>query len=336
MDGTILQQGTFSGLATGVTLNLRSDLDYLQVYNYSEWGNANVGEGFQYYWQRGMNANEGLIWYTAQGPVTAVAKASVGIGAGAVGGFTLVDSTNLATALGPALAVTSVSTGNPPVFTIPAANPLLKVGSVVRFAGVTGAPQINGIDFTIFSLGGGGTTFTVSGLPQLAVAGAGGFYRIVNTAPAFYPSNRFIEIVTTGATTTIVTTVANGLTVGQEVRFNIPAAFGMVQLNGLSGTIISILSPFAFLVNIDSSAFTAFVFPTAGAVPFTPAQIIPFGEDTATALVAAPPVNILADATLDTSYIGIFLAGGDASPGGADDDQMFWVAGKSFSVSNNF
>jgi hypothetical protein len=130
--------------------------------------------------------------------------------------------------------------------------------------------------------------------------------------------------------------VPSGLTVGQEVRFNIPAAFGMIQLNGLSGIITSITSPLVFVVNIDSSAFTPFAFPAAGAVPFTPAQVIPFGEDTATALVAVPPVNILADATIDTSYIGIFLAGGATSPGGNNGDEMFWVAGKSFSVSNNF
>ena len=56
------------------------------------------------------------------------------------------------------------------------------------------------------------------------------------------------------------------------------------------------------------------------------------GEDTATALLAG--VDILSDATLNTGYLGMLLTGGINNPGGAASDVVYWVAGKSFSVSN--
>jgi hypothetical protein len=85
-------------------------------------------------------------------------------------------------------------------------------------------------------------------------------------------------------------------------------------------------------VNIDSTAFTAFAFPLSAAVPFTFAEVIPVGEDTASALTAG--VDILTDATINTGYIGMILTGGASCPGGVVSDVVYWTAGKSFSVTN--
>jgi hypothetical protein len=44
--------------------------------------------------------------------------------------------------------------------------------------------------------------------------------------------------------------------------------------------------------------------------------------------------NILNDASFNTNFIGVRLAPGIASPAGANADVIYWVAGKSFSVTN--
>ncbi len=123
----------------------------------------------------------------------------------------------------------------------------------------------------------------------------------------------------------------HGYTVGQEVRFSTDDLNGMTEINGLSGTVTAVGSTSTFTVNIDSSAFTTFTFPvTANPGAYTPAQVVPFGEDTAQALSSS--TNILGDATVNTGYIGVKLAYGAAAPAGVNNDVIYWVAGKSFNV----
>jgi hypothetical protein len=130
--------------------------------------------------------------------------------------------------------------------------------------------------------------------------------------------------------------VTHDYIVGQEVRLIIPDAFGMVEANGLSGTILSITQNATnnlIELDIDSSAFTLFDFPLTAVGAFSPAMVVPIGEDTAAALAAG--TDILSDATENRSYIGMQLAGGTSCPAGANADVIYWVAGKSFSVDNS-
>jgi hypothetical protein len=83
---------------------------------------------------------------------------------------------------------------------------------------------------------------------------------------------------------------------------------------------------------VDTTGFTAFAFPLTTAPGFTPAQVVPIGENTATALLLG--ADILGDATRNTAFFGIQLRAGTASPAGVDGDVIYWVAGKSFSVNN--
>ncbi len=66
----------------------------------------------------------------------------------------------------------------------------------------------------------------------------------------------------TQANPMVVTTVNDhGYVDGMEVRFNIPFNFGMVQLNNISGQIISSSSN-TLTINIDSTNFTPFAYPS--------------------------------------------------------------------------
>jgi len=82
---------------------------------------------------------------------------------------------------------------------------------------------------------------------------------------------------------------------------------------------------------------TAFAWPTTAIAlanqPYDLPQMVPVGMDTGIALSSG--VSISADATDNVAILGIQLVGGAASPGGAAEDVMYWVAGKSFSVSNS-
>ena len=139
----------------------------------------------------------------------------------------------------------------------------------------------------------------------------------------------------------------------------------MVQLNpnaannyfptssNTAAIVISVTDDWNFVININSSSYTAFTFPTVAQQPSNLPQLIPFGEDTATSLSAIgsqvpsigglqiPNTNtgILADSTVNTGLLGMILGTGgngkslDATISGpagyASGDVVYWVAGKS-------
>lgn len=73
----------------------------------------------------------------------------------------------------------------------------------------------------------------------------------------------------------IVTTIQDHhYTAGMRVRFNIPGMFGMVQLNGQEVQVLSVTSN-TVTVNLDSSNFTVFAYPSLLPEAYTPPVIIP-------------------------------------------------------------
>lgn len=324
MDGTIIQQGKFTSTGVAKLLNIRSDVDWMKVINYTETNTVTGSRGVEYFWQRGLAANDGFVKIRNAGGTAIDARTSAGL---AVPGFTLIDTTD--NAPGALVAITSISAANPPVVTV-ASTATLNTGDVVRIINDTGAQQLGGIDFTITVLN--GTTFSLTYMAQI-VAGTTGFYRKINYDPFFYPRRRIITAITRGATTAVKMAVTTTFTVGQKVFFNVPSTSGTVELNGQYGTILAINTATNTLtVDIDSSAYTAFTFPLTTGVPFTPAQVVPGGEDTAEALALG--VDILGDATENRAILGMKLGAGITSPAGSSNDVIYWIAGKSFSVDN--
>lgn len=90
----------------------------------------------------------------------------------------------------------------------------------------------------------------------------------------------------------MVVTTANdhGYVAGMMVRFLIPIAFGMVELNARDGQVIAVTNN-SLTVNLDSTSFTPFAYPSPlpGAYtnpsvipnssgPYLPPQPLPFGN----------------------------------------------------------
>ena len=177
---------------------------------------------------------------------------------------------------GPTLGISGITKAAAGVVTT-TSNHGLTSGDVVVFQGLfqsstTGMPQINGIPFTVTVLS--PTTFSIpwntnqSNYTALSGTPAGASVKKVLYPYLYFPGQTFISAITTGTTTTIDTTSAHNFVVGQEVAFRIPSQWGMVQLNSLPnipipgspiyGYVIAVTDYNTVVVNIDSSAYTAF------------------------------------------------------------------------------
>ena len=366
MDNTIIQQGNFISTGKNTILSIRSDLDWMYVYNLTALTQAAANLSFYFYWQRNMAPGTGIGW-TKLG---AVANDPTTVGALAnTAGFLLVNQgyssgvssqVSNSTQVSAPVAFTSTTNATRPVVAT-GSTAGLQAGSIVRLSQVAGAIDANdllGIDFQIDTIV-ANTSFRIYSTLQQAPGGAGtnGFWRAITVDNTFYPSFRYIvNLATAGAFGTltatvlqpvVVTSVDHGYVVGQEVTFNVQSSLnGMTQINALSAPIIAIdpATPNAFQVSLDTTGFTPFVFPTIAQVAavnnnYTPATVVPAGENTASALGAVPPTDILSDATVNIAILGVQLLGANATPGanagpaGSSGDSMFWVAGKSFSVN---
>lgn len=371
MDGTILSQGSFIVPATVVNqfIQIPSNVDWMWVRNYTNAAKVGgaTGLGVAYYWQRGMAAGTGMVEYYGNG--TAVKSGDTLVS----GGFTLYDPSGQSAGSLPlvgALVATTASSNatSPVVLTASTAGLVASTGTVrgtiVRMSGVAAQQNTQGIDFAIGAVVANTSfTLTIAGLNALAnvpgAVGGAGNYRIINVDPLFYPRRRFITNITKAATGGVVTTtVQHGMTPGQEIRFSIPklsiAPFGMVELDGVAAIVMSVTDDFTFVINLDTSAYSTFVWPATTQVPCSYPIFVPFGEDTATALVAsgsetptiggfkinATQTGILADSTVNTGFLGMVLGTGGvgtvagalaiSGPAGtAAADVVYWQAGKS-------
>lgn len=348
MDGTIIQQGRFTSDGTARVLQIRSDLDWMWVYNFTQIDANAAATGYKFYWQRGFADDTGLE-YQSNGAATAINLLTL-----AAGGFSLIDSVNFA--LPARTAVTALTAANPPVVT--AAGHGFVVGDIVRFDNLDNQPQIAGIDFTVTATG---VTFQIGNINLTnSTASTAGFVRRIPFDAAFYPRRRYITYVAQAANAQqakIYMSVTHGFTVGQEVRLSFPGGAAVwenfAQLDGRIATVVAVNEARAgnepnnggvannIVVDVDVSGLGAWnvfgagnneAYPAAGDVPFTPAQVVPVGEDTGQALTSM--VDILGDATVNTGFIGVRLAAGADSPAGQANDVVYWVAGKSFSVTN--
>lgn len=367
-------------------IQIPSGVDWLRVFNYTKFGaagnsgayfqgTANANIGVEFWWQRGMAAGTGIVKYKANGAATIDGDTLVS------GGFTLYDpsaqSLGAQPLLGPAVAVTAVTNATRPV--VSTGNTAgISVGTVVRLSN-TAQSDVNGQDFVVGAVT-ANTSFTLlTATNALATApgaiGGAGFYRIVynGNSQLFYPRNRVITNITQATNAQVSTGRAHGLTPGQEVRFNIPAVSGMTQLNpqplnnyfpvGVSTPAIvqTVVDDYNFTINIDTTGYTAFTYPTIAQQPSSFPEVTPVGEDTATSLIATgsqvPTIvgqqifntntGLLADSTVNTGFLGMILGtGGNGlelttpilGPSGsiswssgnvATADTMYWVAGKS-------
>lgn len=286
-----LAKGSFTSTGSAQVIQLPFQPDYVEFFNYTvansaatsqnvafaKW-DANMGQGFAV--QQGYNATPALIYDTVL---------SSGITTFAAGSLL---------PFGPTLSISGITKASPAVVTTTAAHNLAS-GDVVMFQGsyqsaTTGMPQINGIPFTVTVTS--STAFTIpwntnqSNYTALSGSPAGCTVKKVLYPYVYFPNQTIISAVTTGTTTTIDTTSAHNLRVGQQVAFRVSSAWGTIELNSLPnnnipgspiyGYVLAVTDYNTVVVSINSTGYTAFTTNLAltSLAGVSYAQIVPVGD----------------------------------------------------------
>jgi len=316
--------GSFTADGNNKVLEMGVQVEWLELYNYTQSLATNNGYGYQYYWQRGMGTANFRDYHPA-GDTTAARTINTT-------GVNWVDSSDYT--IGANVVVTGGTNATQPVYSTGTTTGL-STGTVVR---VNSIDQVNlhGMDFTIDNVI-GSTSFRMQNALATApgiIAGAGN-YRIIapnrevydaamsqNKVGGYMPGKRRIVNITQAASAVVTVSVDHGYQVGQQVRLNVPSYYGMVEMNGLVGTITAITAG-TFTVDINSSAFTAFQFPVYTVPEFVDAYSIPNGDTTTLGFDGS---------TRNTGFKGFILDAGTTAPGGNNADVIYWRAGKAASV----
>jgi hypothetical protein len=320
---SVVFSGNMSGtfVSTGVSqfLALPAGFDTISVYN---WTTRNY-----YFYQQGMPNGQGLI--TAQAGGTAQIAAGLGF---------WVQNTSVTTPTA-GNTVTAVSNAAIPMVTTASSAGLIAGTSVVRMFNLAGALQLNGIDFTVGTVPGGAITFQLGNMAQIAATAGipAGSFVVVPFNPYYYPSTRVITGISQAAQAVVTLSVTHTYVVGQKVRLKVTADFGMYQINDIEATIVAVgavgvngTTTNTITIDVNTTGFTAFAFPLTAAPGFTPAMVIPVGENMTQAMTSG--TNYLADAQYNAAQTGVLLMPAVTGPAGVNADVIYWTASKSFNT----
>jgi hypothetical protein len=317
-DKTISGYYTSAGTAKTLSLPFQPDWIEVRVQGNSSGDNwesaANPGVAKESYWYAGMSSDSALITLNTAGAATDT-KDYV-----SSNGFKLFQSNP--GSFGAPLTASAISQANPAVVSL-ASTSGLSSGDTVLVTASTGMLQIAGLPFTIASVV-ANTSCTLAYLNSsgFAAAASAAVVKKILYPNVFLPRQRFITNITQASSAVITFSTTHNYVVGQTIRFHCPSEFGMVEIDGLLGTISAInTSTNTITVNIDSSSFTAFAWPTsavaAGGVSFP--QGIPVGEQ----------ASQFDGSFTDNGAQGIILG---TSVVGASGALVLWKAGKSLKV----
>jgi len=310
----LVASGRFTSDGSAKDVPLRSDFDFFEAENHTQAATTQTtGRGVLFQWRRGY-ADDSALMLTKQDSANALDMEVV-----TSGGFRRIDEGN--ESVGAAVAISGITAANPAVMTTSAAHGL-SVGDRVRVYGTTGMLQIAGQEFTVTAVGSTTTaTFGYLDASGFAAAATAGSMRKLPENPLYKPERLQITNISQAASAVVTFSTTHNLAVGAKLRFQVASENGMVEIDGLLGevTAVSVANNTA-TVNIDSSAFTAWAWPTSAtaAAGFSPAHVVPVGEVS----------TILSEATDNQAEILMRLAAGADGPAGSANDVIYWRAWK--------
>lgn len=164
--------------------------------------------------------------------------------------------------LGPAVTGTAITAAATPVATAAAHG--FSNGDVLQITGTTAMLQIAGFYYTIENVM--TNTFDLSFLSTngFAAAATALIARKVKFPDLFTPRQNYISAITAAASMVVTCTFAHTFAVGEKVGLRVPALWGMPEANGLVGQVTAInTTNNTVTLNINSTGFTAFAFPTS-------------------------------------------------------------------------
>lgn len=283
MPFTILDGGSFTSDGTGKIIPVPSSADYFKFENVTQMAAAGTtcvaGEWYGSKFGAGATAaNDGIRWRKEGSHAILIDTFAT---ATATNGFTYVQNVPFVEpqAANPITAITAASPA------VVSQTNTYSNGDFVRIYNTTGMLQIAGMVFQISSVSGAGYTLTGLRAAGFAAPATAGFTRRISKYAAVEPEFLYVTEITqaTSAVVRVSIDPTPYYAVGMKVRFSIPSSFGMQQMNNLTGTITALSSAnYTMTVDIDSSAFSAFAFPSSADSPTAPlfATVAPAGAKT--------------------------------------------------------
>lgn len=305
-------------LPTTININCGFQPTKVELTNFTQYGATGTG-----------NLNIQKVWWDSQKPTTTYTQYINAAGTALLPG--ILTSNGISTynggaaspyqiALGPKLAGTNtaIATGT---FTI-SSTASLYAGATILMTGNSVNKQLGGMFFTVATVA-SGTTFTIANSSSwLNTAsftnGAETFNVQLVTTPALYtPQNAQITFISAANPAVITTSTNMNVAVGQQVRIVVPSKFAMTQANGLTAVVSAVSAnqitlagangSFGVFNGLDSSAFTAFSWPAATGVPYSPALVIPIGSGPYPNTLNQYNDDTIQDQTLNSAFNGFII-----------------------------
>ncbi len=329
-----LARGSFISTNLPQTIPLPFIPQRIEVTNYTVQSQSVRGSIFRSIWDVSMPTDsalqEGLAFLESTYLVF-----SQYVSAGGIKTF----SKALSNQFGPQQQVKTATTANPVVFTVD--NHGYSVGDTVVFEGLyasssSGMAQMCGMVFTVNSVP-NSNTFQVnwntnqSNYAGLSGSPFGAYVKQVYSDYLYQPGVYNIFSVSQSQQAVVTTTSYHNLVIGSQVTFRIPSLWGMIQLNGITGTVTAVNSSFSFTMNVDSTHFSTF--NTNVPFMFVPGlnfpQVIAVGDiNTGGGLQTINGIDVQNGPSINGSFLNNtsfgFIAGVPVV--GAEGDLLFWEA----------
>lgn len=276
----VIDGGYFTSDATLAKQVVLSDQpDFFWIRNRTAWGDDAAETSVEAWWRRGMA--QGAAQTTDQ----TVASGALSSEAVTTGGFTFINTANppsftaLAStaieAIGGTFVVTMAETGN------------IAVGDYVRIYASTGALQIAGYVFQVTAVSNDASItlgyMASSGMTFAADATAAQVKKFIPNR--MYPRWSYIANIEQLPQAKVWFTALHDYTPGEILSFRVPALFGMEEMNLVQARVLDVSNTIDdpdeswVILDLDSSGFTAFDFPTSaeavGADAGSPAVAVP-------------------------------------------------------------
>lgn len=345
---SIITSGSFTNVAsTPFFVPLEQHISYFKLVNASKLASYTSARVTNAEWFDYM-AN-GIAYVDAPTTVTGPLNVSAVIRTQlAQNGFTVINAANQSN--GPVVSGASFTPGTTTVFTASAHG--YQVGDNVRIYNLPTAPQLGGLTMTVTAVS--TNTFTTLLNSSNAVTST---FSVVKTGSAYLPSRnlyfpqvRTIASISQANPMVVTTLIPQNYQVGDVVRFQIPTVFGMQQLvtgsNGLplkftvSAVNNAVGTQTVTFANTNSTAYTAFAWPTSANYPLGMPTMVPEGEGNTNNLIGIVPTplpygnqDVLSFARQNQGANGILIGAGDGTAAtttggliGTTVDTWYWEA----------
>jgi len=241
-----------------VVLQAKPDLFYLE--NVTSWGDASAVTAVTSNWEKGLA--DGAAFIQTQAVTTNILSSGVLTS----GGFTFVDTSN--PPVFAALATSGTDIDKTTYVVTMSDTGTIAVGDWVRLYSTTAMLQVSSYAFQV-------TAVTTNTSITLGYMASGGQVMAADATAGFvqkfipnkmYPRWAYIAAISKATQAVINFTGKNDYTVGENISFRVPTQFGMSEMNNKVGRVLAVTNSAtvsSITVDINSSGFTTFAFPTS-------------------------------------------------------------------------